>query len=76
MPTKQGILYLPSVVESERFPPADVAPDSLSELPRTPESALQEPRSPAAGTRQTLVLIPFTVLALAPPHSDTEARLS
>lgn len=39
---------LPSVVESERFPPTLVAPPlSLSLDPRTPLSALQLPRSPA-----------------------------
>ena len=42
------IFLLPSVVESERFPPTLVAPPlSLSLDPRTPLSALQLPRSPA-----------------------------
>lgn len=39
--------YVPSVVESLRLPPPLVAPPlSRSLEPLTPESALQEPRSP------------------------------
>lgn len=40
------IVGVPSVVESDKFPATEVAPLSLSELTRTPESALQLPRSP------------------------------
>lgn len=40
------IVGVPSVVESDRFPATEVAPLSLSEFTRTPESALQLPRSP------------------------------
>lgn len=41
------IVGAPSVVESDKLPVIDVAPPlSRSELTRTPESALQLPRSP------------------------------
>lgn len=42
---------VPSVVESDKFPATDVAALSLSELTRTPESALQLPRSPGSKPR-------------------------
>lgn len=39
------------MVESDRLPPTEVAPLSLSELTRTPESALQLPLSPGSRPR-------------------------
>lgn len=47
-PLSMVIVGVPSVVESDRFPPTLVAPPlSRSLEPRTPLSALQLPRSPA-----------------------------
>lgn len=50
------IVGVPSIVESERLPPIDVAALSLSELTLTPESALQLPRSPGSSPRPCVVV--------------------
>lgn len=49
------IVGVPSIVESDRLPPIDVAALSLSELTRTPESALQLPLSPGISPRPWVV---------------------
>lgn len=49
------IVGVPSIVESDRLPPIDVAALSLSELTLTPESALQLPRSPGRSPRPCVV---------------------
>lgn len=62
------------MVESDRLPPPEVAPpDSLSELTLTPESALQDPRSPAAGASPVGPAVGVTPPPFTPRLTDTEA---
>lgn len=67
----------PSVVESDKLPPPDVAPpDSRSELPRTPESALQLPRSPGNNPSPVLAVGVANPPLTLDTERDIDARLS